>query len=67
MLGKLVIALLLLALVFMTFKFMREREARLRDRIEKPRGGGARGEKPADETVTLKKDPETGVYQPSDD
>jgi len=67
MLGKLVIALLLLALVFMTFKFMREREARLRDRIEKPPARKKTEQKPAGETVTLKKDPRTGVYTPSDD
>ena len=64
MFGKLVVALLLLALVFMTLKFFRERERRLRERARdgerRPVGGGQR----RDETVTLEKDPKTGVYRP---
>ncbi len=72
MLAKFFMFLLVMALVFMTFKFLREREARLRDRAAgarrkedaaKVRGSRGKGEK----TVTLKKDPKTGIYEPSDD
>ena len=65
MFGKLVVALLLLALVFMTLKFFRERERRLRERARdgERRHVGAAG-KPSKKTVTLEKDPKTGVYRP---
>ncbi len=72
MLAKFFIFVLVMALVFMTFKFLREREARMRDKASgsrrgkdtgKVRGGHRKGEK----TVTLKKDPKTGIYEPSDD
>ena len=70
MLGKIIIALLLLALVFMTFKFMREREQRLRDRAKRPPSVQDRkqgdGEKKS-KTFTLKKDPKTGIYRPDDE
>ncbi|HHN67792.1 MAG TPA: hypothetical protein ENK15_07135 [Thermopetrobacter sp.] len=67
MLGKLVIALLLVALVVMTLKFFRERERRLRERARdgEKRRAGVTG-KQSGKTVTLKKDPETGVYRPDD-
>ena len=67
MLGKLLIALLMLALAWMTFKFLREREERLRDRIERPPARTEKKTEAADEAITLKKDPKTGVYEPSDD
>ena len=70
--GKILVALLLLALVFMTFKFMREREARLRERIERGERGRAEearaGEKETEaDTVTLRRDPRTGVYVPEEE
>ncbi len=69
--AKLLVFLLVVALVFVTFKFVREREARLRERARKPAHDAPEGkvvekETEAERTVTLKKDPRTGIYRPSE-
>ncbi len=68
--AKILIFLLVVALVFITFKFVREREARLRERARKaahdaPDAEGGKTDEGARRTVTLKKDPKTGIYEPS--
>ncbi len=68
--AKLLVFLLVVALVFVTFKFVREREARLRERARKaahdaPETETVKTESEGPKTVTLKKDPKTGVYEPS--
>ncbi len=69
MAGKFLVALLLLALAWMTLKFLREREARLRERGRRAeeRNRPESPQRQDEETITLKKDPETGVYRPPDD
>ncbi len=72
--AKFLVALLFIALVLMTFKFMREREARLRERAARTDRGKERaavddedcGRKDAapQKTVTLRKDPKTGAWVP---
>ncbi len=68
--SKILVLLLVMALVFVTFKFLREREARLRERAGKPaakdKAVGNDQRQEAERTVTLKKDPKTGVYHPDD-
>ena len=74
--AKILVFLLVVALVFVTFKFVREREARLRERARKAPHDAPEGRDAVDgngnreggpKTVTLKKDPRTGVYEPADD
>ncbi|WP_038036705.1 hypothetical protein [Thermopetrobacter sp. TC1] len=74
--SKILVALLLIALVLMTFKFMREREARLRERAaraEKDRRRASVGQSSDDagdqppKTVTLRKDPKTGAWVPDEE
>ena len=74
--AKFLVFLLVVALVFVTFKFVREREARLRERARKTPHDAPEGRDAVDgngnrergpKTVTLKKDPRTGVYEPADD
>ena len=70
--AKFLVFLLVVALVFVTFKFVREREARLRERARKvahdaSEAEAAEPEKGGRKTVTLKKDPKTGIYEPSDE
>ncbi len=68
--AKILVFLLVVALVFVTFKFVREREARLRERARRtardtPETKVAETESEGPKTVTLKKDPKTGIYEPS--
>ena len=74
--AKLLVALLLIALVFVFFKFMREREARLRERARlaerlarerKTEAGGTSSGHEGGGTVDMRRDPKTGVFIPADD
>ncbi len=74
--AKLLVAFLLIALGIVFFKFMREREARLRERAAlAERLAAARHKGNADPrqsagekgpTLDMRPDPETGVFRPAD-
>jgi hypothetical protein len=74
---KLLVALLLIALAIVLFKFLREREARLRERAAlaerlarrraaEENSAASEGGRRAGETLDLRRDPRTGVYVPKE-